>query len=151
MATSAGNGGKSKALLGGGDPIDGGQRQSRRAILLSAKDDALQMPNRPLKRGENLLDIWDKSYSRLEKPQSKPVTGKRKRTPGQQQDLAVAIAPQKLSQWVAQISQADSFCDYLESRFVYFEELNQIGKRQLRGSGQTILAFLEPKHRRLIG
>ena len=40
-------------------------------------------------------------------------------------DIAAMIGPQKISQWMQQISQVESFGNYLESKFDYLEELNQ--------------------------
>jgi len=54
------------------------------------------MPNRPLRRGENLLDLWD--YS--------PATNAKKVKKGRggaanPADIELQIAPQKANQWVS--------------------------------------------------
>lgn len=44
------------------------------------------------------------------------------------------IGPQKISQWMQQISQVESFGNYLESKFDYLEELNQGKQRYGEGA-----------------
>ena len=107
---------------------DTGGKSVRRGQATPGSHDALQMPNRPLRRGENLLEIWDRSLAKQEK--SSDRTKKGKATPV---DMAALIGPQKLSQWCSQIGQADSFCDYLEGKAAYLDELNQ-GKCSLHTS-----------------
>lgn len=100
---------------------------------------ALQMPNRPLKRGENLLEIWEKSSAikkgkKKEQQRHQQLATKKKSTAV---DIAALIGPQKLGQWIGQIAQADSFGDYLDNRFTYLEELNQ-------GMCILIITILQP-------
>ena len=89
------------------------------------------MPNRPLRRGENLLEIWERAKKASAKKSSASFTmnSKRKKShsSGQQGDVDIAalVGPQKLGQWMGQIAQADSFGDYLDSRFAYLDDLHQ--------------------------
>ena len=68
-------------------------------------DYGLQMPNRPLRRGENLLEIWDKSSTTVSSKarQQQLLGGKNTNSKGSRKsaaiDIAALIGPQKLSQW----------------------------------------------------
>jgi len=54
-------------VIADGGIIDTGARQSRRGLFNQSSNDNLIIPNRPLKRGENLLEIWDRSQAKKEK------------------------------------------------------------------------------------
>lgn len=86
-------------------------RSNRRAGVQTS--DALQVPNRPLKRGENLLDLWDRTQARQDKKPTSKTTQASKRSGKLKEEEAVA--PQRLNQWLSQIHQNDSFCSFLES------------------------------------
>lgn len=97
---------------------DTGGKSLRRGTVIPGAHDVLQMPTRPLRRGENLLEIWDRSLAKQEK------SDKAKKGRARPLDMTGLIGPQKLSQWYAQIGQSDSFCDYLEGKVAYLDELN---------------------------
>ena len=68
---STGEQGQSNEALGGKVGRRGGTSSKNQL----GQADALQMPNRPLKRGENLLDLWDRTQARKDrkKARQKPV------------------------------------------------------------------------------
>ena len=79
-----------------------GVRPLRRGLPNFTTNDSLQMPNRPLRRGENLLEIWDRSQAKQEKTSVQAKKGKGKKTPVV--DMTGLLGLQKLSQWYTQIS-----------------------------------------------
>ena len=72
----------------------------------------LQVPNRPLRRGENLLEIWERARKAGKKELQQEVkvedSGAKKRKLSRRQsssgerpvDIAALIGPQKLGQWM---------------------------------------------------
>jgi hypothetical protein len=54
------------------------------------------MPNRPLRKGENLLDIWDETKAKQDRARNQK---KGKKTAAAPVDLGALIGPHKLSQW----------------------------------------------------
>ena len=58
------------------------------------------MPNRPLKRGENLLDIWDQTTAKQDRAHAKnSLKRNRKNKETTPVDIGALIGPQKLSNW----------------------------------------------------
>ena len=73
-----------------------------------------------------MLDIWDKKLKKDGKRAKKATRGaasKHSSTHNVPVDLSAAIGPQKLSHWYSQIAQADSYKEFLETRFACIDEV----------------------------
>ena len=72
----------------------GGSRTNKRGSRERTNND-LQVPNRPLRRGENLLETWDKAKIAASKKSAKAAgkNSKLKRESSEAMDIATLIGP----------------------------------------------------------